>query len=152
MFPGALGTETRPQHFGHRCLVSYTAPSGAPGLLGCRGGPRRQFGSNELLPPAGVGAGGSRPPALASLGFLRGGCSSGLRPPARSSSRTRQLSGVEHEAGGPAGSGREKVGLPCLRQSAYPVPGSPWQPRVRRGGRERCQRAVPAGFGQRFLS
>ena len=53
----------------------------APGLLGCRGGPRRQFGSNELLPPAGVGAGGSRPPALASLGFLREDAPQGFTRP-----------------------------------------------------------------------
>lgn len=59
---------------------------------------------------------------------------------------------MEHEAGGPAGSGRGKVGLPRLPQSAGPRPGSPWQPRARRG-KERCQRAVPAGFGgASFLS
>ena len=61
-FPGALGTETlQPQHFGHLWLGPETAPSGAPGLRGCGGDPRRQFGSNEPLPPARVGAGGSRP-------------------------------------------------------------------------------------------
>ena len=73
MFPGALGKETRqPQHSWHRGLGSETEPSAPPGPRGCCGGRCRQFGSNEPLPPAGIEAGGSRPPALASLRFPEG--------------------------------------------------------------------------------
>lgn len=69
------------QHFGHLWLVPETTPSGAPGLRGCGGDPRRQFGSNEPLPPAWVWAGGSRPQLSLRSGFRREDAPQGFARP-----------------------------------------------------------------------